>query len=745
MTQNCEPRWERSYCPYCGVGCGLKVGLRGASLVKVKGDPEHPANFGEICAKAAHLVPTTAPAGRLLHPHVRERRGGALKRVSWNRALSYAASRLREIIATHGRDAIAFYGSGQLTSEDYYVFNKLVKGYIGTNNFDTNSRLCMASAVAAYTAAFGSDGPPNSYEDIESADLFLIVGSNTAWCHPITYRRIEKRKESAPDDVRVIVVDPRRTETADLADLHLPIVPGSDVALFNAILAVLICERLIDEEFIAARTAGWEEARAAALVWSPEKASHACQVPAEDIIRAALWFGRAKRPLTLWSMGVNQSSSGTAKALALVNLHLATGKIGKPGCGPLSLTGQPNAMGGREVGGLSHLLPGYRFVDNPAHRSEVARLWGIPPERISSRPGLTAIEIFESLAQGTLKAVWIICTNPAVSIPDLDLVERALRYAHLVVVQDSYHPTDTTRFADVLLPAAQWPEKDGVMTNSERRITLVPRLLEPPGEALPDWEIGVLLARHMGFPSAFPFADSEAVFEEYKKLTAGTPVDISGISYERLRAGPLQWPCASANHPGTARLYTDHRFNTADGRARFHATEQRDPAEVPDTLFPLILTTGRVRNQWHSMTRTGRVPALMKAAPEPYLEIHAADAAESGITDGSFVEVRSRRGVFVAQARVTAEVPRGVCFAPFHWGREAGQFKAANNLTQRALDPVSKQPEVKFSAVNVTPVRNFSAADFEHSASETIERFNDRPEPDGTAGSPASAKRSSKA
>jgi ferredoxin-nitrate reductase len=707
MGQNAAPRWERSYCPYCGVGCGLKVGVQDARLVKIKGDPEHPANFGEICAKAAHLVPTTAPAGRLLHPLIRTRRDGSPVRVSWHRALAYAATRLREIIASYGPDAVAFYGSGQLTTEDYYVFNKLVKGFLGTNNFDTNSRLCMASAAAAYTAAFGSDGPPASYSDIELAELFLIVGSNTAWCHPITYRRVERRKEAAPDEVRVIVVDPRRTATADLADLHLPILPGSDLALFNAFLGIMIRERLIDEEFIAAHTAGWQAARTIALSWPPDRASHVCQIPAHDIVRAALWFGQAKRPLTLWSMGVNQSSSGTAKALALLNLHLATGKIGQPGCGPLSLTGQPNAMGGREVGGLAHLLPGYRSVENPQHRAEVERLWRIPPGQIAARPGLSAVEMFESLERGTLKAIWIICTNPAVSMPDTDLIERALRYAHLVVVQDSYHPTDTTNFADVLLPAAQWPEKTGVMTNSERRISLVPQLLAAPEEAMADWEIGVLLARHLGFSAAFPFGDSETVFEEYKRLTTGTAVDISGVTYNRLRGQPLQWPCPAPDHPGSARLYSDYHFNHRGGRARFHATEYRAPAELPNESFPLILTTGRVRNQWHTMTRTGKVAALMKAAPEPYLELHAEDAGKAGVIDGGFVEVRSRRGVFIAQARVTAEIPPGVCFAPFHWGRSAGEFKAANNLTQRALDPVSRQPEIKYCAVNIVPVRNF--------------------------------------
>jgi ferredoxin-nitrate reductase len=707
MAQKSAPRWERSYCPYCGVGCGLKVGFNDTGLIKIKGDPDHPANFGEICAKAAHLVPTTSANGRLLHPHMRERRDGELTPVSWNRALAYAAARLREIIASYGPDSIAFYGSGQLTTEDYYVFNKLVKGFLGTNNFDSNSRLCMASAAAAYTAAFGTDGPPACYEDLELADMFLIVGSNAAWCHPITYRRIERRKESAADRVRVVVVDPRRTETADLADLHLSILPGSDLALFNAILGILIREHQIDEEFIAAHTNGWEAARAVALSWTVDRAAPRCRVKSEDIIRAARWFGQAERPLTIWSMGVNQASSGTAKALALLNLHLATGKIGKPGCGPLSLTGQPNAMGGREVGGLAHLLPGYRRVDTPSRRMEVERMWGVPPGRISSRPGLSAVEIFDSLARGVIKAIWIIGTNPAVSMPDLDQIERALRYAQLVVAQDSYHPTDTTKFADILLPAAQWPEKEGVMTNSERRISIVPRLLRPPGEAIADWEIAALLARHLGFSSAFGFSDAESVFEEYKKLTAGTPVDISGVSYERLRTGPVQWPCPEADHPGTARLYTGYHFNTTDGRAWFHPTEYRDPAEMPDAHFSLILTSGRVRNQWHTMTRTGRVPALMKAAPEPYLEINVQDAAQADITDGSFVEVRSRRGVFIAQARVTAEIPPGVCFAPFHWGRGAGQFKAANNLTQRTLDPISKQPEIKFCAVNIIGVRDF--------------------------------------
>jgi anaerobic selenocysteine-containing dehydrogenase len=467
-----------------------------------------------------------------------------------------------------------------------------------------------------------------------------------------------------------------------------------------------------------------------ALGWEPDRAAKACEVPARDIVKAARWFGQAARPLSLWSMGVNQSTSGTHKALAIVNLHLASGKIGKPGCGPFSLTGQPNAMGGREVGGLSHLLPGYRKVANADHRNEVAAHWKVPADRISPVPGRSAVELFEGLAAGSVKAVWIVCTNPAVSMPDLDLIDRALRYAELVVVQDSFHPTDTSLYADVLLPAAQWPEKQGVMTNSERRISFLPKLTQPPGEALDDWEIAALFGRLMGFSEAFAFSDSEAVFEEYKALTAGTPIDITGVTYERLRNGPIQWPCAAGQSSGVARLYEDLKFNWPDRRARFHPTEYQEPAETTNSEFPLILTTGRVRNQWHTMTRTGKAAALLKAAPEPYVEIHPDDANVAAITDGCFVEVRSRRGIFVAQAQVTAEIARGTCFVPFHWGRMSGAFKAINNLTHRARDPVSKQPELKFCAVNIRPAVAWNTREVEFTVEDSdLEAEPDKPAP----------------
>jgi anaerobic selenocysteine-containing dehydrogenase len=611
------------------------------------------------------------------------------------------AQAFRSLITEYGPDAVAFYGSGQLLTEDYYVANKLAKGFLGTNNFDTNSRLCMASAAVGYHRSLGADGPPVAYADIELADCFFIIGSNLAECHPIVFRRLKRRKEQAPDAVKVISVDPRRTEVADVADLHLPIRPGADIALLNAMLAAMLEERRIDPAFIAAHTQGWDAVKTRLERYAPEAVQEVCGLPASRIREAAHLFGHAQAVLSLWSMGMNQSTVGVAKNNALINLHLATGQIGKPGAGPFSLTGQPNAMGGREVGGLSHLLPGYRSVLDAQHRGEVAAQWGIPPEHLSDKPGYSAVELFQALARGKVKAVWIICTNPAVSMPDLDLVEKALRQAELVVVQDAYHPTDTTRFADVLLPAAQWPEKEGVMTNSERTLTYLPRLVAPPGEALPDWQIITRFAHQLGLAGAFPFEHSEEVFDEFKRLTKGRPMDITGVTYARLQRGPVQWPCPGVDHPGTPRLYTDRRFPTADRRARFIAVEHADPVERPSREFPLILTTGRVKNQWHTMTRTGKVENLLQSCREPFVELHPQDARRYGVQDGDFVELTSRRGKLVAQARVTATITSGTCFVPFHWGRSMGFYKCANNLTLNAYDPASKEPELKAAAVRV--------------------------------------------
>ncbi|HET8578101.1 MAG TPA: nitrate reductase [Methylomirabilota bacterium] len=697
--------WHKSLCPYCGVGCGLLVRVEAGAVARVKGDPDHPANFGDICAKAVHLPPTLRAPDRLLYPLLRPRRDAELERVPWELALRVAAERMREIVAAHGPNAVAFYGSGQLLTEEYYVAAKLAKGFVGTNNFDTNSRLCMASAAAGYARSFGADGPPPSYADLELADCFFLVGTNTADCHPIVFKRIRKRKLAAPDDVSVIVADPRWTETADLADLHLPLRPGTDIALLNAILHVLWREGLLDRGFIEARTTGAELLRDVIARYPPERAAAITGLSREIIVAAAGRFGRARAALTLWSMGINQSHVGTDKTAAIINLHLATGQIGRQGAGPFSLTGQPNAMGGRETGGLAHLLPGYRPVTDPAARLAVEGHWGIPAGRISSCPGRSALEIFEGLARGDVRAVWILCTNPAASMPELDLVERALRQAELVIVQDAYHPTETTRFADILLPAAQWPEKAGVMTNSERRLTYLPKLVEPPGEALPDATIIVRFAREMGWKSAFPYEDPAEIFDEFAVLTAGTPCDYSGVSHARLRAeGPLQWPVPAADHPGTLRLYADGRFPTADGRARFVPVEHDPPVEGPDAAFPLTLMTGRVRDHWHTLTRTGWAPALIARTREPILELNLHDARRAGIRDGDFVEMTSRRGKVVAQAWVTETIREGSCFLPFHWGRRFGFYKAANNLTLAARDPLSQQPELKCCAVRIRPV-----------------------------------------
>jgi ferredoxin-nitrate reductase len=699
-----EPAWRATLCPYCGVGCGLLVSVQDGRVTRVKGDPAHPSSRGDLCAKAVHLPPTLDTPDRLLHPQVRWRRDEALERVPWELALRVVAERLGEITTERGPDALAFYASGQLTTEEYYVAGKLAKGFFGTSNFDTNSRLCMASAAIGYARSFGADGPPACYDDVDETDCVLVLGSNMADCHPVLFKRLRRRKSAAADAVGVIVVDPRWTETADLADLHLALRPGSDVALLNAMLHVLVTDGLLDFGFIASHTRGWDAVEATARAWPPERAAAVTGLSAEAIVTAARRFGGARNALTLWSMGVNQSSSGVDKNAAILNLHLATGQIGRPGAGPFSLTGQPNAMGGRETGGLSHLLPGYRSVTDPEARATVERHWGAPPGSISPRRGRSALEIFEGLAAGEVRAVWIVCTNPAASMPETDLVERALRQAELVIVQDAYHPTETTAFADILLPAAQWPEKDGVMTSSERRLTYLPKLVEPPGDALPDAEILTRLAWTMGWKSAFPSPRAADIFDEFAALTAGTPCDYSGVTHVRLAEGPLQWPVPGPTDAGTARLYTDGRFPTPDGRARFIPVEPAPPAEPADDAFPLTLTTGRVRDHWHTLTRTSQAPALRARTPEPRLELNAADARRHGIQDGDFVEIASRRGKAIAQCRVTSAIREGTCFLPFHWGRRFGFYKSANNLTLSARDPESRQPELKACAVRLRRV-----------------------------------------
>ena len=690
----------RTGCPYCGVGCGLSVSVADGRVQKVRGDREHRSSRGEVCMKAAALPPTVAHEGRAARALVRTHTAGRFAEASLASAIAHGARELRRIVEAHGPDSVAFYGSGQLATEDYYALAKLVKGFLGTDNLDTNSRLCMASAVAGYKAAFGADAPPGSYADIDLADVFLIIGANVADCHPILFRRIEKRLAAAPETVRVIVVDPRRNETCDIAHAHLPVRPGTDVALLNAMLRVAIHEGHVDKQFVADRTEGFEQVAAAVESWTPDVAQELCGLPAAAIVEAARTFARSRKAMVLWSMGANQSAHGTAKNSAIMNLCLATGNVGRPGSGPLSLTGQPNAMGGREVGGLAGLLPGHRHVASLSDRETIAKYWGVPVERLPRKPGRSATEIFAGLEDGSVRAVWILATNPAASLPDVERARRALRRAELVVVQDAFHPTDTSELAHVVLPAAGWAEKDCTMTNSERVVTLFRKAVEPPGDALPDWQLLSLLARELGFGAQFAWRSASEVFDEFRALTAGTTCDLSGMTHARLAEGPLQWPCPSASHPGTERRYQES-FPTPSGRARFVPAQPRPPAEPPTRDFPLVLTTGRLGPHWHTRTRTRWSRNLEGRAPEPILEMHPVDARRFGVVDGGFAEVRSRRGEVVTQVRVTAEMSPGTVFLPFHWTRLDGPEKPANNLTHGAIDPVSKQPELKHCAVRV--------------------------------------------
>jgi ferredoxin-nitrate reductase len=694
-------------CPYCGTGCGLAVEVAGGRVRSVTGDARHPVNRGRTCRKPLELGAAVHAPDRTTVPLVRAARDLPFAPATWDEALGGVAGKLHAIIDEHGPDAIAFYISGQLLTEDYYVVNKLAKGFITTNNVDSNSRLCMSSAVAGYTGAFGSDGPPPAYADLAQADCIMLLGSNTAACHPIVWSRIRDRQA---EGARVIVVDPRTTPTAAAADLHLPVRPGTDLPLLNAMLCVLERDGLIDEAFVKRHTTGFAETMAAARAWPVERAAEACGVPAADIERAAELFGTAGAAMTLWSMGANQSRVGTLKNRALINLCLATGNLGRPGCGPLSLTGQPNAMGGREVGGLAHLLPGYRRVDDAVDRAAMEAHWGLPPGTLPAAPGHTATELVDALLDGRVRAVLVAATNPVVSLPDGGRVREAFERAELVVVQDCHHPTETSALAHVMLPAAAWPEKEGSMTSSERRVGLVRKLLDAPGEARPDWEIYAGLARAMGFPSeSFGWSGAAEVYDEWAACTAGRVCDVSGVSHERLRReGSVQWPApAVLGDEGTVRLYADRRVPTSDGRARFGPAPHTAPADATDGDRQFLLTTGRVADQWHTMSRTGKSSTLRAAAGAPTVSVHPDDATTCGLRAGDDVRVRSRRGEVVLTCALDPGLPRGVAFAPFHWGAlhappGAGQLNAVSHAT---VDPISKQPELKAIAVALEPAR----------------------------------------
>ncbi|MFF7648943.1 molybdopterin-dependent oxidoreductase [Streptomyces sp. NPDC007983] len=716
----------RTVCSYCGVGCGIVLDVgRDAqgrrTALKASGDKAHPANAGRLCTKGATSAEMLRAPGRLETALSRDDRGTEPSATGVDEAITATARRLRAILDEHGPDALALYVSGQMTLEAQYLANKLAKGFIGTNQIESNSRLCMASAGSGYKLSLGADGPPGSYRDFEDADAFLVIGSNMADCHPILYLRLMDRVKAG---AKLIVVDPRRTATAAKADLFLQIKPGTDLALLNGLLRLLVEGGYTDQEFIEEHTEGWETMPAFLEDYPPARVAEITGIPEEDIRQAARWIGEAGEWMSCWTMGLNQSTHGTWNTNALINLHLATGAICRPGSGPFSLTGQPNAMGGREMGYMGPGLPGQRSVLDAEDRAFTEELWGIAPGTLrADGAGQGTVEMFRRMADGEIKACWIICTNPVASVANRRTVIEGLEAAEFVVTQDAFAETETNAYADVVLPAAMWAEADGVMINSERNLTLARQAVDPPGEALPDWRIIARIACEMGYGDAFGYESAEEIFEEIKRTSnPRTGYDLSGVTYGRLRETPVQWPAASGDgddrnpvrylNDGVSQTLTVREdgtrprlaFPTPSGRAVFHARPHMDAAELPDDDFPFVLNTGRLQHQWHTLTKTGKVAKLNKLNPGPFVELHPRDAERLGVGEGDAVEVASRRGRAVLPAVVTDRVRPGNCFAPFHWNDLFGEYLGVNAVTNDAVDPVSFQPEFKVCAVSLAKV-----------------------------------------
>lgn len=743
----------KTLCPYCGVGCGLEVSPparpggtthrdnQGTPIWQVKGDRTHPSSQGMVCVKGA-TISESLDKDRLKYPMLRDSLDQPFRRVTWEEALDRVVAQIQRVRLTQGADALCMYGSGQFQTEDYYIAQKLMKGCLGTNNFDANSRLCMSSAVSGYIQSFGSDGPPCCYDDLELTDCAFLIGTNTAECHPIVFNRLRKHHKRNRN-VKMIVVDPRRTQTAEAADLHLAIRPGTDIDLLNGIAYLLMQWRKINAPFIDECTKDFSAYAEVIQHYPPERVAQQCGIRVDELETAARYWAESDRVLSLWSMGVNQSSEGTAKVRTIINLHLMTGNIGKPGAGPFSLTGQPNAMGGREAGGLAHILPGYRSVKDPQHRAEVEQAWGLPAGQIASSPGRDVWSMIRGLEQGEVGVLWIAATNPAVSMPDLERTKAALRRSPFTVYQEAYYPTETTEYAHVLLPAAQWGEKTGTMTNSERMVTLCPKFRDLLWDARADWEVFAEVGRRLGFTEQFNFSTSAQVHAEFVQLTRNRPCDMTGIRHDRLsQEGAIQWPCPDQgsgmsaqkteiqtenprtspspienseskvlppqNHPPAAkapkRLYTDLRFNTLDGLARFAAYHSRGLAEPPDPDYPLVLTIGRLYGHWHTQTRTGRIEKTAQMHPNPFVEIHPRDAEKLGIVDGDWAEIRSRRGKVRVPATVTKSIAPGTVFVPMHWGKLWAEDAEANALTHPEACPISLQPELKACAVQIVKI-----------------------------------------
>ena len=730
------PRTVRTTCPYCGVGCGVLATREESGAIGIAGDPHHPANFGRLCSKGSALGETVDLEGRLLTPQIDG------KPANWDAALDLAASRFSETIREHGPDSVAFYVSGQLLTEDYYVANKLMKGFIGSANIDTNSRLCMSSSVAGHRRAFGSDTVPGTYEDLELADLVVLTGSNLAWCHPVLYQRIATAKAKRPQ-MRIVLIDPRRTMTADIADMHLAIRPDGDTALFVGLLGFLAAQGAVDRSYVDRYTSGFNEALAIAKTHDLRSISARTGLAPEELRAFFSLFTQTERVVTVYSQGVNQSVSGTDKVNAIINCHLATGRIGRAGMGPFSVTGQPNAMGGREVGGLANMLAGHMHLEDEAHRELVQDFWMSPT--IASRPGLKAVDLFKAVRNGTVKALWIMATNPADSMPEADVVVQALKACPFVVISDMNATTDTTRYAHVLLPATGWGEKDGTVTNSERRISRQRPFLPLPGKAKPDWWIITQVARRMGFAEHFSYDNPSQIFAEHAALSGygnhgSRDFDISAYAaipdedYDALQ--PFQWPQGqeqfqekwnpifrpelrqnkeledfrdskkNGNPPveiaAEKRFFAEGNFYTQDRRARFVAVRPAN-REAADPRFGFTLNTGRIRDHWHTMTRTGKSARLSAHFAEPFVEIHPLDAAEFGIGDAGLVRINNDHGSIIVRALLTDRQARGNVFVPMHWTGQFAGMARVDTLVTANVDPVSGQPALKMAQVAIRP------------------------------------------
>ncbi|UOT04183.1 bifunctional nitrate reductase/sulfite reductase flavoprotein subunit alpha [Rhodococcus opacus] len=721
----------KTACSYCGVGCGMVLevgtdpGTGARRVLKASGDKDHPTNFGRLCTKGATSAEMLVAGGRMETGYVRDERGEAPTSIDVGAAISETARRLKEQLDEHGPDALSFYVSGQMSIEAQYLITKLAKGFVGTNQIESNSRLCMASAGTGYKQSLGADGPPGSYQDFDSADVFFVIGANMADCHPILFLRMMDRVKAG---AKLIVVDPRRNATADKSNLFMQIAPGTDLALLNGLLHLLVKNGHTDPEFIAEFTEGWEVMPEFLEEYTPEKVADITGIPGSDIRQAAQWIGEAENWMSCWTMGLNQSTHGTWNTNAICNLHLATGAICRPGSGPFSLTGQPNAMGGREMGYMGPGLPGQRSVLSADDRAFIEDLWELPEGSIRTEVGTGTVDMFERMVAGDIKACWIICTNPVATVANRRTVIEGLEAAELVITQDVFLDTETNGYADILLPGALWAESDSVMINSERNLTLLQQAVDPVGQALPDWQIIARVACEMGYADAFTYDSSEDVFEEIKRTwNPKTGYDLRGISYDRLRETPVQWPSPPGNRTdrNPLRYVNDGvsqnllsapdgslprlAFATASGKAAFFPRPHMLPAEMPDDDYPFVLNTGRLQHQWHTMTKTGKVAKLNKLNSGPFVEINPADAQKLSIADGDKVEVASRRGRAVLPAVVSDRVLAGGCFAPFHWNDSFGEYLSINAVTNDAVDPTSFQPEFKACAVSLTRVAPVAA------------------------------------